>query len=258
MTGSKRKGIVLQERDLRLLRELGTMRIIDREMTKKVAGFGSTTQVSLRLLELTRAGFLKKFFVGTVASGRKAIYTLSSKGAGVVGAQLGGIHRPFGRLVVGDAFVAHQMAINEIYLALKFRLGPNSPTRLLRWHTFRQPISDAIKLIPDAYLELAGDPIRACFLEVDLGNEALSILEAKASYYLQLALSGEFQQRFGQSQFRVLVAVNTERRAANIRAAVAKSTTKIFWFTTIENIQRAGFWAPIWLRPTGDSRQSLS
>ena len=69
MSGIKRSGIVLQDRDRRLLSELGVMRIIDREMTKVVAGFSSTTAVNIRLLALTRAGLLKRFFVGSTAHG---------------------------------------------------------------------------------------------------------------------------------------------------------------------------------------------
>ena len=95
------------------------------------------------------------------------------------------------------------------------------------------------------------------FLEVDLGTEALSVWEKKTARYLQLALSGEFQKRFRQPQFRVLVVTASERRLGNIRATVAKSTDKIFWFTTFENINRDGFWSPVWLRPTGNQRQSL-
>src|ERR1700694_5826333 len=96
MTGSRRRGVILQNRDRHLLAELGVMRIIDREMTKLVAGFGSTTQVNTRLLELTRAGLLRRFFVGSIGAGRKAIYTLSPKGEAVVSAKLGGIHRASG------------------------------------------------------------------------------------------------------------------------------------------------------------------
>jgi hypothetical protein len=245
-------------RDRHLLSELGVMRIIDREMTKRVAGFGSTTQVSLRLLELTRAGLLRRFFIGTISSGRKAIYTLSRKGADLVNATFGGIHRPAGKLVVADAFVDHQMGINESYLALKY--GGISPAgiRLTRWHIFRQPISEAIKLTPDAYFEVAtSDNIRAIFLEVDLGTEALKVWQEKTASYLQLAVSGEFQRKFHQPQFRVLVIVNSERRLANIRGVISKSTDKIFWFTTFESIHRGGFWSTVWLRPTGDQRQSL-
>src|ERR1700682_6545627 len=99
MTGNRRRGIVLQNRDRHLLSELAVMRIIDREMTKVVAGFGSTTQVNTRLMELTRAGLLRRFFIGGIGAGRKAMYTLSPKGAELVGAKLGGIKRPSGRLI---------------------------------------------------------------------------------------------------------------------------------------------------------------
>lgn len=257
MAGNSRKrGVVLQDRDRRLLSELGMMRIIDREMTKTVAGFGSTTQVNTRLLELTRAGLLRRFFVGSIGSGRKAVYTLSAKGSDLVSAKLGGISRPSGRLIVGDAFVEHQMGINEIYLALKYR--PIAGVRLLRWHSFRRSISEAIKLTPDGYFELSpAEGIRAMFLEVDRGTEALSVWRQKSASYLQLAISGEFQKRFHQPQFRVLVIANTERRLANIRSTIAKTTDKIFRFTTFDIIHRDGFWSPIWLRTAGDQRHSL-
>jgi hypothetical protein len=123
---------------------------------------------------------------------------------------------------------------------------------------FRQPLSEAIKLTPDAYFELrSSQATRAVFLEVDLGTEALSVWQQKTAYYLQLALTGEFAKRFRQPQFLVLVVATSERRAAHIRATVSKSTDKIFRFTTLENINRDGFWSPVWLKPTGDQRHSL-
>jgi protein involved in plasmid replication-relaxation len=263
MTGSRHirnphVGIVLQERDRHLLSELAVMRIVDREKTKIVAGFGSTTQVNTRLLELTRAGLLRRFFIGSIGSGRKAIYTLSPKGADLVSAKLGGIQRASGRLVVGDRFVEHQTGINEVYLILKYGPIPHPGVQLRRWLQFRQSISEAIKLTPDAYFELgAGDTVRAMFLEVDLGTEALKVWQQKTAYYLQLAVSGEFTKRFRQPQFRVLVVAHSEKRLSNIRSTIAKSTDKIFWFTTLDIINRDGFWSPIWLRPTGDQRHSL-
>jgi hypothetical protein len=257
MPGSKRRGVVIQDRDRHLLSELSVMRVIDREMTKVVAGFTSTTATNLRLLALTRAGLLRRFFVGSVANGRKAVYTLSPKGADTVAAILGGINRPAGRVVTGDRFVEHQTGINEIYLAVKYQLLPVG-ARLTRWHTFRQAISETVKLTPDAYFEVTGgESIRASFLEVDLGTEALKVWEGKTASYLQLAVSGEFERRFHYQQFRVLVVANSARRLNNIRTTVARSTDKIFWFTTLDNIHCDGFWSPIWLRPKGDQRHSL-
>jgi hypothetical protein len=214
MTGNRRRGIILQDRDRHLLSELAVMRVIDRETTKLVAGFGSTTQVNMRLLELTRAGFLRRFFVGSIAHGRKAVYTLSPKGGELVVAKLGGISRPAGRLVIGDAFVEHQTGINEIYVTVKHRPAPQAGVSLRRWITFRQSISEAVKLTPDGYFEIsAGDSVRAMFLEVDLGTEALKVWQQKTASYLQLAVSGEFAKRFGPQQFRVLVVASSEKRA---------------------------------------------
>ena len=160
--------------------------------------------------------------------------------------------------MVGDRFLDHQAGINEIYVALKFRPTPDARVRFLRWHTFRQSISDAIKLTPDGYCELAtAAGIRASFLEIDLGTEALSVWEQKTGYYLQLAVSGEFPKRFRQAQFRVLVVANAAKRLGNIRRLVAKTTDKIFWFATLESINREGIWSPVWLRPTGDQSHSL-
>jgi hypothetical protein len=247
---------VVQDRDRHLLSELSVMRIIDREMTKVVAGFSTTAAVNMRLLALTRVGLLRRFFVGSVAHGRKAVYTLSPKGTDLIAAKLGGINRPAGRLVVGDSFVAHQTGINQVYLAVKYGLAPGGSLR--RWLSFRQPLSEAIKLIPDAYMELTtGDATRAAFLEVDLGSEALNVWQQKTAWYLQLAVSGEFAKRFHQPQFRVLVVAHSGRRLHNIRSTILKSTDKIFWFATLEDINRDGIWSSIWLRPSGDQRHSL-
>ena len=152
----------------------------------------------------------------------------------------------------------HQSGINEIYLALRYRPIPSTGARLLRWHSFHRPISDQIKLTPDGYFEIAVlQSIRAMFLEIDLGTEALAVWQQKVASYLQLALSGDFLKKFRQQQFRVLVVASSNRRLSNIRATVAKSTDKIFWFTTFETIHRDGLWSPVWLRPAGDQRHSL-
>jgi hypothetical protein len=63
MTGNNKKGgLVVQQRDLKLDEELAVMGVIDREQAKIVAGFGSTTRANARLLALTRAGLLRRFF----------------------------------------------------------------------------------------------------------------------------------------------------------------------------------------------------
>jgi hypothetical protein len=242
MAGTKRRMVALQDRDRHLFEELGVMRVIDRDQAKVVAGFQSTRRVNDRLLTLSRGGFLKRIPLG---SSEQIAYALA-----------GTPPQPSAAIPM-VLFVRHQLAVNVVYLLAKYSELPVG-VRLLRWVRFDQPLSKTLPLIPDGYFEIeSAAQTRPMFLEMDLGTEALPVWQKKTQLYLQLALSGEFTKIFAQSQFRVLVVANTERRMQNIRAAVLKSTDKIFWFTSQETIQRDGLWSPIWLRPQGDQHQSL-
>ncbi len=258
MTGNEgSSGVLVQPRDLTLMKELAAMRLIDREQAKVVAGFGSTTRANARLLALTRAGLLRRYFTGSIAGGRKAIYALSREGAALVGAPFRVLHRQADHTLAGDLFLQHQQAINNVYLAAKFQ-SISSGGSLLHWHVFYQQLSKTVPLTPDAYLEIRGpEGIRPMFLEVDLGTEALKIWRSKVRSYLDLAISGEFSRLFQRPQFRVLVVTNSERRGESIRTFVSEITDKIFWFTNMDAINRGGVWSAIWLRPRSDQCQPL-
>src|SRR5947209_3892339 len=117
MTGSNQMaGLIVQERDKRLLRELATMRIVDREQAQIVAGFQSVTRANTRLLALTQAGLLNRFFVGTVNGGKKSLYSLSARGAALVQVAPNGLKRKRNAVLVGDLFVEHQLHLNLIYI----------------------------------------------------------------------------------------------------------------------------------------------
>lgn len=258
MNGNKDIRIVIQERDCQLLRELAVMRVIDREQAKCVAGFRSTTRANHRLLALTKAGLLRRFFLGTSGGGKKALYALSPKGATLVDVPLRGPRRNRNEVLVADFFVTHQLQINQVFCRVKYQRIPCPGARFLRWVSFYEPISTTSSLIPDGYFEVAdSERVLAAFLEVDLGHEALRIWKAKVDAYLQYAVSGEFQNQSKQAQFRVLVITNSERRLQSIRSAVAVATEKIFWFSSFDSINRDGFWSPVWFRPKGDERLSL-
>ena len=258
MAGNSRRGIVIQERDRQLLGELAVMRVIDREQAKCVAGFGSTTQVNGRLLSLTRAGLLRRFFLGTKGGGQKALYALSRNGAKLVDVPFRGPRRAHDEVLIADFFVTHQLSINQLYCALKFRPIPAADTTFRKWLSFYEPLEGGSRLVPDGYIEIVSpEKTLAAFLEVDLGHEGLSVWKSKVESYLRYAVSGNFAKRFGLPQFRVLVIANSERRMHSLRAATASLTEKIFWFSTIEAVMRDGFWSPAWLRSKGDGVQSL-
>jgi hypothetical protein len=249
--------IIIQERDRHLLKELSTFRVVDREQAKIIGGFNSTTRVNARLLALTRAGLLRRFFLGVNEANKKAVYSLSPKGAALVGAIGHGPRRPNDALLVADFFVLHQLAINEVYCALKSASATHDIS-LTRWRSFHEPLAQNLRLIPDGYCEFSTPTATTtAFLEVDLGHERLKVWMAKITNYIQFAVSGDYQRTFGQKQFRVLVIANSERRLQSLRTAVRRSTQKIFWFTTLGSIRSQGPFAAIWLRPEGDEPQSL-
>ena len=233
MIGNKQRGFIVQPRDQHLLRELGILEVADCEQIKVVAGFGSTTRANTRLLQLVRAGLLRRFFLGS-GGGRKALYALSQKGAQLVNVPYRGPRRRQDEVLVADYYIAHQLAINEVYCTLKYKAV--SGVAFERWVCFHQPVTASLGLIPDGLVDLrTGIGIISCFLEVDLGHESLSIWQRKAQNYLQVALSGDFRKQFGQPSFRVLVLANSERRLHSIRKTLATVTEKIFWLATIES-----------------------
>src|ERR1700722_192884 len=258
MIGNEHRGMVIQERDRHFLRELSVMRVVDREQAKVVAGFGSTTRANARLLALTRAGLLRRFFLGTIAGGAKAIYTLSLKGARIVEVSESGPRRRQDEAVVADFFIQHQLAINEVYCALKY--GNRTPAGITfhLWKGFPKRPVPGLRLIPVGYVELETQfGIVAAWFEVDLGHERPRVWRDKVQNYLDLAVTGNFEREFKQRQFRVLVVADSERRLDAIRAVVLSATDKLFWFATFESIRSHGIFGPIWRRPKSEQPQSL-
>jgi hypothetical protein len=258
MAGNRRKtGLILQGRDRRLLAELATMRIIDRELAKIAVGFRSTTRANTRLLKLTRARLLNRFFIGSVAAGRKAIYTLSKQGGILAESEYRHLSRSHGKTLVGDLYVDHQMRINEVYCTVKFRPLPIG-ARFVGWRAFHEALSQHSRLVPDGYFELhSREGAPPMFLEVDLGHQSMRVWEQKTKAYLQFAISGDFTRLFRKPQFRVLVITTSPRRLMKIRSVIAKQTDKVFWLSDFQTINRASFWSAVWLRPSDDQKLLL-
>lgn len=252
MTGNNR--MMLQPRDLLILAMVALLRVAEREMIRIACGFGSTTRVNARLLALVRAGLLRRYFLGRGA-GRKALYSISEKGAALIHQPVRGPRRRQNETLVADFYVEHQLAVNEVHCALAFRPIPVAGVRFRRWMDFAETLSPSLRLIPDGYVELETPRgVLAAFLEADLGNETLGVWKEKVRQYVQLAATGEYAKRFGQSRFRVLVLATSPRRLRNLQRTVAAETQKLFWFATLDDA-RDKFFSPVWLRPTGDNPQ---
>jgi hypothetical protein len=145
--------LIVQPRDRNFLRELAILRVVDHEQARIVAGFGSTSRANKRLLKLVRAGLLRRFFLGS-GGGRKALYSLSEKGALTADVPFRGLRRKQGAVVAMDFFVEHQLAVNEIYRAARFGKSPSPEIRFVHWMGFHAPLAPELRLIPDGYVEL--------------------------------------------------------------------------------------------------------
>jgi hypothetical protein len=257
MDGTSRIRVIVTPRDIAFLKELVDSKILDREQYQIVAGIRRTNRANERLHLLHSAGLIRRHFLGTIAGGRKAIYSLSPKGAKLIGHEKSWrFQHPEDELLIGDSFTAHQSAVNWVWISAKYRrpLG----VEFARWLNFHEPLTAALPLVPDGYFVItAGGISLAHFVEVDLGTETSKTWERKTEFYLKLATSGEFARLFHADRFRVLVTAPSERRLVNLRATVQKQTTKIFYFIENKIIKSDGIYVSQWLRPEGTENQSL-
>ncbi|MGD0905483.1 MAG: replication-relaxation family protein [Terracidiphilus sp.] len=256
MIGNDRSPILLTGRDLTLLRSLAEVKLLDREQIQQLLDFGSITRVNDRLSRLHAAGLLHRYFLGTRAGGRKALYTISTRGTKTIGREkTWKLQRAEDELLVGEAFVEHQLVVNWCWILMKC----GSESNLIRFVRFNEPISASLPLAPDGYVELnISGEVHPIFLEIDLGTETTRVWDRKIELYLKLAVSGEFERIFRQQRFKVAVVCTSARRLESLRRIVRKHTTKLFYFSLIQNIKRDGVCAPHWLRSEGEQRYPLA
>ncbi len=240
--------LIIQPRDRSVLEKLSTFRLLTRKHIAEMAEFHSVTRVNVRLNKLRRAGLITRYFVSSSTGSRRSVYSLTRKGAHAAATTSAPPKWRADSVLTGNAFASHQLAVNDVYLAA---FGRN-PVPQVSWRSFSEALSARVKLIPDGLIEYTNNEnAPSMFLEVDLGTEALPTWTRKAQLYLQLAESGEYRQALRSSRFAVLVVASDHARMQALRRHVAKQTQKLFWFSTLDIINRMGFWSSIWLRPVG-------
>lgn len=248
-------GTIVSSRDLALLRTLVITRVLDGEQVRKIGGFTSVRRTNRRLLKLVRAGLLKRWFVGTATGGQRALYGLSPQAANVIGETTQGLI-PWKQdaLITSSQFLAHQQAVNAVFIQAQCQ-PPPSGLAVRQWMRPKLPLSQSVPLIPDGYFEIVhAGAVHPVFLEVDLGTESSRVWRRKVDLYLKLAISGEFERLFHEKRFRTVVVLPSLRRLESIRTVIAKRTEKLFWLSTLDEVEREGLWSPIWLRPVGDGK----
>ncbi len=251
------KGMVLTERDRQVVTAVTDFQVLQREQLVRLGLFGSKTRANVRLLRLTKTGYLSRRYLPAVAGTNRALYYPGPLAGDLLGRPLETARKERARTkLLSDLFLEHQLRLTDVRLSF---LAQQPLCQIDRW------LSDVVlrqmnlPLIPDAYIEYRlTDKSFAAFIEFDRGTETLTRWDGKARGYLSLAASGRYQTAFNRKFFRVLVLAHSTKRLAHLRSSILRHTDRIFWFTTLAQLVEAGPFGHIWFRPRGDEFHSLT
>jgi hypothetical protein len=255
-TGS---GMVLTDRDRRLIEAVGTFGIVTREQIAKHLKFGSVTRANAVLLRLFRHGYLGRRLQPSLRGTRRLTYFVGPKGHELVGSSQDSKSTAERRRwpQASDLFLDHQLDVNDVRLALEHL--EHSGYEFVRFLSERDLASMNLSLVPDGYCEYRlGGKSYAAFLEVDRGTESRSRWTTKVNAYLRLAYQNDFVEKFGRRFFRVFVTAPSARRLKGLAREISKRTDRIFWLTVHDDFLRDGPFGLIWYRPDGAGPKSLT
>jgi Replication-relaxation len=245
------RGMLLTARDSDIVHTVAECGAVTREQLERHHRFGSTVRANATLLRLVRHSYLARRFQPTLVGTRRAIYVLAGRGRELVGED------PPRLRDASDLFLDHRLMVNDIRFSFVDCAVPEF--RVLRWTNEGDLRRHQLPVISDGYVEYALDEgIFAAFIEADRGTEGRHRWQAKTQGYLELAFSGLYERRFGRRFFRVLVVAPTAERVAVLASEIRPLTDRIFWLTPLSDLLASGPFSPIWWRPNGDDRHSLT
>jgi hypothetical protein len=250
------KGMMLTDRDRRLIAAVAEFGVLTREQIARHLSFGSVTRTNAILLRLTQHKYLERRLQPSLRGSRRLTYVLGPHGQELLdGARP--VEHPRRWLRATDLFLEHRLLVNDVRLT--FEHARAEGYRLERWLVEQRLLELRLGPVPDGYAEYRIDEkLFACFLEADNGTESRTRWRQKVTAYLNLAYSGRFSKAFPLQYFRVLVVVPSRRRLDNIQHEIATQTDRIFWLATISDLQAQGPFASIWRRPGTTDVQSLT
>lgn len=276
MTGKGRKNkgeraknpepIILQPRDQEIISQVYEFGFLSREQIQRLLDFNCTTRANIRLRKLFDHGYLSRRFL-PIGFGSMGIYFLGPEGINLVGEKYGVDPSVIKKRQQAfeqkkDLFFHHDLSVNEVRIAFHLALANSNGLRLDRWLTpidclqeydlFNPQMGRKIKTVfrPDGYFRyFFKDRLFGCFLEMDRSTMTNARFQDKVKIYLEYAQSGCYQPRYGLKFFRVLVVTKTVERLLNLKSVTERLTDKIFWFSTLDELQHGKVFEAIWQKP---------
>jgi|SRR5690348_9830156 len=262
MSKSSTGSIQLQQRDRALLRALAeSFRILDRVQISELFPMGSASRVKFRLKQLLDAGYLSARPIFNEGGNMQYGYYLGPRAAEAFESiERGAVHKArLDAAHLSSSGLAHRMLVDSIHIQFLTAQRRNPNYRLLTWVDQYSPEWETLRTYglnvqADGYAEyillLHFDNLHTFFLEADRGGERGHVLSAKIRAYAEFAASGTYQKRFAAPPFRVLFVTTTPKRAEALAELVVSSgAAELFWITSWPQLQQAGIFDPIWIRP---------
>jgi Replication-relaxation len=250
----------LDERDRCLLQEVARLHLVSGKQLRRLfyadddAGRRSARLDLARLTEWRVLARLERRIGGVRAGSEGYVYALDVLGQRLVDPKRARYRSPW---TPGAPFVAHSLAVAELYVRLRER-SVGEEFALLRfesepssWRSFTGPGGRRLTLKPDAFLvTVSGECESHYFIEVDRATESLPRITEKAQLYGRYWQSGREQEMRGVFP-RVLWITPDERRLAlilEVLAALDPEQWQLFAATTSEHSAE-------WLVAIGEASQ---
>lgn len=222
----------LSDRDRTVLDALGTVRVLsggqlERLLFAEIAGSARgriRRRVLGRLVGLGLVQTLERRVGGVRAGSAGLVYALSAGGQRLRDMETSGQGRRRPAYTPGVLFLAHALAVSEVFVQLHETLRGAPGHRLERFAVetaARFAAGDELTLHPDALVVLAGSSVEdVWWLEIDRGTESLPRLRGMLQRYVAFAGSGVPGP--GGVVPRVLVSVMTPERLRAVRGLIRR------------------------------------
>jgi hypothetical protein len=266
----KRTSIVLQDRDIALLRTLAEdFQILSREQIEELFPMGSRSRVNFRLKQLRDASFLSFRELTRVGNVTRGVYYLGPQAQSVFepgeknAVELARAHAA----ELAESGLAHRLLV--IWLHIRFLTTARTcpEFRLHTWidqySPWWQDLRDyGVPFQADAYAEcllvFGFEHLHTFFLEVDRGTERGLAIRHKLDRYVQYAASGTYERQFAARAFRVLFVTTSVARMERLLRLMANTERDLFWITTWDRIKHSRLLDPVWRRPYHQGEYSLN
>ena len=266
-------GMRLEERDLKLLCDLFLHRLMSRSQLERLY-FTSASRCNVRLRQMFDHNLVSRYYLPLAPFGAQCIYSLGKAGVVPVSRRLEWepeeVERQANRHKTPQ-FLEHTLAINETRLAFRDALKAETTWKLGRWipeiqcrHEYDIRLAgdkwqrEVFK--PDGFVRLQNRETRqnaSFFLEIDMGHTSSSKFADKLESHTRYLESSLFREVFGEADFRTLVLTTGPRRLKNLREIVEGKGSRLFLFSTFDEMNSRGVTSQIWHFPFEKATQQL-